>query len=79
MTRTDNKITLVKVKFSAKACKILSQREIVNLSDTTPYFFHFVQSLGNFLKVNNFLDIRMIEDPIQMVKTVTCGIFQIFF
>ena len=79
MTRTDNKITLVKVKFSVKACKTLSQREIVNLNDTTRYFFHFVQSFGNFLKVNNFLDIRMMEDPIQMVETVTCGIFQIFF
>ena len=34
MTRTDNKITLVKVKFSLKTCKNLYQKEIVNLSDT---------------------------------------------
>ena len=41
MTKTYNKITLVNVKFSMKACKNLSQREIVNLSDTARDFFHF--------------------------------------
>ena len=66
MTKTYDKITLVKVKFSMKACKNLSQREIVNLSDTARDFFHFFQSFGNFLKVNYFLDIWMVEDPIQI-------------
>ena len=66
MTKTYDKITLVNVKFSMKACKNLSQREIVNLSDTARDFFHFFQSFGNFLKVNDFLDIWMVENPIQM-------------
>ena len=66
MTKTYDKIILVMVKFSMKACKNLSQREIVNLSDMARDFFHFFQSFGNFLKVNDFLDIWMVEDPIQM-------------
>ena len=57
MTKIDNKLTLVKIKFSMKACKNLSHNEIVNLSDTGREFFHFVQSVGNFLKAKEFLDI----------------------
>ena len=52
MAQTDDKITLVKVKFSMKACKYLSQKEIVNLSDTARNFLHFVQI---FLKINYFM------------------------
>ena len=36
------------------------------------------QSFGNFLEANDFLDIWMVEDPIQMTKTVTCDFFQIY-
>lgn len=52
MTMTDNETTLVKVKFSMKAGKNLSQKKIVNLSETVYDFFHFFfQSFSNFLKV----------------------------
>ena len=49
MTTTDDKIILVKVKFSMKACKNLSQREIVNLGNRADDLFYFVQGFGNFL------------------------------
>ena len=52
MTRNDDKITWVKVKFSSKACKTLSQMEIVILSYIASDFFHLVQSFGNFLWLN---------------------------
>ena len=39
LTRTDNKITLVNIKFNLNACKNLSKRELDNLSDTTRDFF----------------------------------------
>ena len=39
MTQTDDKITLVNIKFSRKACKKLSNKEIENLSDTVKDFF----------------------------------------
>ena len=48
MTRTDNKKTLLNIKFSMNDCKNLSSKEIENLSDTTRDFFHFVQSFGDF-------------------------------
>ena len=57
MTRIDNKLTIVKIKFSMKACKNLSHNEIVNSSDTGRKCFHFVQSVGDFLKAKEFLDI----------------------
>ena len=41
MTMTDNETTLVKVKFSMKAGKNLSQKKILNLSETAYGFFHF--------------------------------------
>ena len=78
MTRADDKIILFKIKSSMKACKNLSQKEIVHLSDRARDFFHFVQRFGNFLKGNDFLDIWMVEDPIQMTETVTSGLFQIY-
>ena len=39
MTQTDDKITFVNIKFSMKACKKLSNKEIENLSDTAKTLF----------------------------------------
>lgn len=62
-----------------KACKKLTTEEINNLSDIARYFFNFVQSFGNKLRVHNFVNLQMVEDPIQNLDTVTGGIFQIYF
>ena len=42
MTRTDNKITLVNIKFNPNACKNLPKKELDTLSDTAANFFHFI-------------------------------------
>ena len=42
-------------------------------------FFYFGQNFGDFLKVKDFLNIWMVEDPIQTSETATCGIFQLYF
>ena len=39
MTRTDNTITLVNIRFNLDACKNLSKRELDALSDTATDFF----------------------------------------
>ena len=39
LTRTDNKITLVNIKFNLNACKNLSKKEFDNLSNTARDFF----------------------------------------
>ena len=77
-TRTDNKITLVNIKFSMNACKSFSSKEVEKLNDTSRDFFYFVQSFGEFLKIKYCLNIWMVEGPIQMTETVTCGIFQLY-
>lgn len=66
MTRSDNKITLVNIKFLMN----FIFKEI---------FFYFVQSFANKLKLHEFINLWMIEDPIQNLDTVTCGIFHIYF
>ena len=79
LTRTDNKITLVNIKFNLNACKNLSKRELDNLSDMARDFFHFVQSFRSKLKLRDFVNIWMVEDTVQDFNSVTCGIFQIYF
>ena len=79
MDRTDNKITLCKVKFNLGACKQLSEDEILSLSDTSRNFFYFIQAFGNKLKLRSFVNIWMVEDRLQDLESATCGIFQIYF
>ena len=65
MTRTDNKITLVNIKFSLNACKSLTKKELDTLSNTATNFFHFIQALGNKLKLRDFVNIWVVEDRVQ--------------
>ena len=79
ITRTDKKITLCKIRFNLNACKNLSNKEIDALSDTAANFFRFIQVFGNKLKLHNFVNVWMVEDRVQNLNSVTCGIFQIYF
>ena len=79
MDRSDNKITLCKIKFNLGACKQLSEDEILSLSDTARNFFCFVQAFGNRLKLRSFVNIWMVEDRLQDLESATCDIFQIYF
>ena len=79
LARTDNEITLVNIKFSLNACKHLSENEVDNLSDIARDFFYFVQSFGNQLKLTDFLNLWVVEDRIQDLDSITCGICQIYF
>ena len=79
MTRTDNKITLVNIRFNLNACKNFSKKEVDALSDTTSNIFHFTQAFGNKLRLHDFVNIWMVEDRVQDLNSVTCGVFQIYF
>ena len=79
MTLADNKITLVKIRFNLIGCKSLSKKELDALSDTATNFFHFIQAFGNKLKLSDFVNIWMVEDRVQDLDSVTCGIFQVYF
>ena len=75
MSRTDNKIALVNIRFNLNACKNLSKKEFDALSDTTTNFFHVIQAFGNKLKLRDFVNIWMVEDRVQDLDSVTCAIF----
>ena len=79
MDKTDQKITLCKIKFNLGACKELSEKEIDSLSDTARNFFYFIQAFGIKLKLRSFVNIWMVEDRIQDSDSTTCGIFQLHF
>ena len=57
MTRADNRVTLVNIRFNLNACKKLSKKELDDLSDTATNFFHFVHDFGNKLKLRDFVNI----------------------
>ena len=78
MTKTDNKITLVNIKFNLNACKNLTKKEPDVLSDTATNS-SFVQAFGNKLKLRDFVNICIVEDRVQDLNSVTCGIFQMNF
>ena len=79
MDRTDNKITLCKIRFNLGACKTLSQDEVDSLSDTARNFFWFIQAFGIKLKLRNFVNIWLVEDRLQDLGSSTCSIFQLYF
>ena len=79
MTRTDNKITLVNMRFNLNACKNLSKRDLDAWSDTATNFFHFIKAFGKKLKLRDFVNIWMVEDRMLDLNSVTCGIFQLHF
>ena len=79
MTRTDNKITLVNIRFNLNAGKHLSKRELDAFSDTATIFYHSIQAFGNKFKLRDFVNILMVEDRVQDLNSVTCGIFQLYF
>ena len=42
MNRSDQKITLCKIKFNLGACKDLTKKEVDSLSDTARDFLNFI-------------------------------------
>ena len=54
MNKTDQKITLCKIKFNLGACKELSKKEIDSLSETARDFFLFHSSVRNKIKIEKF-------------------------
>ena len=79
MNKTNQKITLCKIKFNLGACKELCEKEIDSLSDTARDFFYFIQAFGIKLKLRSFVNIWMVEDRIQDLDSATSRIFQTHF
>ena len=77
--RIDNKLMLVKLKFSIKAFNKFSNEKIKRLSETAQDFFHFIKSFGKFNNLQNYVELWLLKDPIQKTETSACVPFQIYF
>ena len=79
MKGTDNKLSLVKIKFSLENYKELTKKEISQLSDSAKDLFHFMEEFGNLHNIKDFVSVYMHEDLIQNIESDNCGPFQLYF
>ena len=63
--RKDDKIILIKLKFSMNGYYNLTAIEIDKLSETAQDFFHLIYCFGKNEKITNFVNVWMLEDPLQ--------------
>lgn len=79
MERVDNKLTLVKLKFSIKAFNRLTNEEIKRLSETVQDFFHFIKSFGKLNNLQNYVELWLLKDAIQKQKLQHAVLFRFTF
>ena len=75
INKKDKIINLTYVRFDTASYKKVKKE---TLTPTARDFFH---SLSEFSKVhnNNWVDIYMVDDRLQNIKSDTCGLFQLYF
>ena len=59
--------------------KSLPKTKRKKLSETAQDLFHLIHSFRKNENITNFVNVWMLEDPIQKPTTVTCGPFQLYF
>lgn len=64
MYRTDQKLTLQKLKFSMAGYEGLTNNERMLLSETGREFSHLLESFGKNENITKFLNVWLLEDPI---------------
>ena len=75
----ENKLTLVKLKFSMNSYENLAQNEIKKISETAQDLLYLIHNFGKNEIITNFVKVCMLEDPKQKPATVICGPFQLYF
>ena len=75
INKKDKVINLTYVRFDNESYKK------VNKDSLTPTARDFFHSLSEFSKVHNesMVDIYMVDDQLQNIKSDTCGLFQLYF
>ena len=71
-------LNLVNLKFSVNGYYELSDNKKLALSETAVDLFHFIENFARYEKQQN-LNVRVLEDPIQDLRTDTWGPFQRYF
>ena len=57
----------------------LKENETKKLAGSAQDLFNLIHSFGKNEQLTNFVNVWMLDDPMQMPKTVTCGPFQMYF
>ena len=74
----ENKLTLVKLKFSMNSYKNLVENEIKKISETAQDLLYLIHSFGKNEIITNFVKVCTLEDPKQKPANVICGPFQLY-
>ena len=67
------------MKFSMNAYERLKENETKKLAGSAQDLFNLIHSFGKNEQLTNFVNVWMLDHPMQMPKTVTCGPFQMYF
>lgn len=50
-----------------------------SLSETTRDFLYLLEAFGKYENLKKFVNVWLLEDPIQKIETSTCELFQLYF
>ena len=75
---TDQKITLCKMEFFVESWENMTHTKEEQLNETAQNFFHLLQQFTE-LKETNDMSILILEQPVQVLTSSSCGIFQLYF
>ena len=50
-----------------------------SLSEIARDFFHLLEAFGKTKNIKEFVNVWLLEDPVQQMETTTCGAFQLYF
>ena len=79
LDRTDQKLTLQKLKFLITGFKGITNNKMISLSETARDFFHLLECFGKIQLMKKFLSLWLLQDTIQKIEASTCGPCQLYF
>ena len=79
LDRTDQKLTLQKLKFLITGYKGITNNKMISLSETARDFFYLLECFGKIELMTKFLSLWLLQDTIQKIEASTCGPCQLCF
>ena len=77
-SKSPQKLQLRVIKFCVGTWQKMSQKTKDQLTDTAQKFFHLLEQFAK-LKKTNCMNLLILENTIQELKSVTCSQFQLYF
>ena len=76
--KSNEKLTLCSMKFCVETWEKMQQKTKSQLTETAQNFFHLLEQFAK-LKKSRCMNILILENAVQNLKTATCGSFQLYF